>query len=527
LINDAGPPEASSAGRTTAPEIGKRRLGRLDWPQPTWSWLLIVGLLSRVAVVAWGDWCAHMGPPRSLLRHDQTVAAPNLGYNVRHMTALKAEARRWIQPWYRWDALWYAEVSQAGYNYDPDRQCSTAFLPLLPLVMAAGATLGLDRYWTGFLATNVAFAAGLACFGRAVLRATGDRATAWRACLLLTAYPFAFFYSAPYQESLGFALTAAALLAWLAQRPLAAAVSLALASLARLTTVAMCLALAAEWVNDRIHRRPARSVAWLVALAGGVGFGLFCSYLGVRFGDPLAHLRAHASWGRQPASIGNVGQTLTALVTRASESAPFAAASVAILVWTCRRPAVAALAWLRDWIVGQSPPTRTAPGRPDRPARRRAGRRALERTSRRLAAEAPPSGEAAPEETRGWLGALLDVVALACVVAALGIAIPGSPMSQIFNMTNSVASVFFLGLGVHAWWRRGPFWGCLVLVPVLQGMATGSVFSMNRIVLASFPAFLDLAELLRPRLMFAAWMLASIFAQGVLIDWFVNWRFLS
>jgi hypothetical protein len=126
--------------------------------------------------------------------------------------------------------------------------------------------------------------------------------------------------------------------------------------------------------------------------------------------------------------------------------------------------------------------------------------------------------------TEPWLGTVLDIVALAIILGAIGIAIPGSSPRAVVIITDCLANVLFLGLGVHAWWRRGPFWGCLVLVPLLQVMATGSPLSMNRVVLASFPAFLELAELLRPRLMFTAWMAASIYAQVILIDWFVNWR---
>ena len=168
-------------------------------------------------------------------------------------------------------------MSQAGYDYDPQRPSSTAFLPLLPMLMAAGTRVGLDRYWVGLMAVNLAFAVGLACFGRAVLRTTGDCGTTWRSCLLLTAYPYALYFSAPYQESLGFALITAAILAWSVQRPIAASISLSLSSLARLTTAAMCLGLVAEWLDDKVHRRPPRNSAWLVALSGGLGFGLFCA----------------------------------------------------------------------------------------------------------------------------------------------------------------------------------------------------------------------------------------------------------
>ena len=236
------------------------------WPQPSWPALLTLGLLTRVAVLMWGVHCAHSGPPPGLIRDESAVATGNVGYNSRHLNALAAPGRKWVKPWYRWDAIWYAEISAFGYVFDPRAQSSTGFLPLLPMVMAAAARLGLDRYWAGLLVPNLAFAVGLAAFGKAALRVTGDRGTTWRACLLAVAYPYSFFFSAPYQESLGFALTAAAILAWLARRPIAAAAYLAWASLARLTTLAMTLGLVAEWFDDLAHRRPARHSAWLVAL---------------------------------------------------------------------------------------------------------------------------------------------------------------------------------------------------------------------------------------------------------------------
>jgi Gpi18-like mannosyltransferase len=141
---------------------------------------------------------------------------PVHGHNLermydRHFARLQAGPGRLIEPWYHWDAVWYAEISCEGYSYTPGRMSSVAFLPLLPLLMAGAGTLGLDRYWVGLIVPNVAFACGLACFARVAATVTGDRATAVRACVLLAAYPWSFFDSAPYEDSFGFALSAAAL----------------------------------------------------------------------------------------------------------------------------------------------------------------------------------------------------------------------------------------------------------------------------------------------------------------------------
>jgi hypothetical protein len=380
-------------------------------PPATWAVLFAFGLGTRVVIVLLGCLLARPSHPPWL---DARDPSGNPTVNTTYLDASSAGGRRWIAPWYRWDGLWYAEICERGYSYEPGKQSSVAFLPLLPLLMSAGATVGLDPYWVGLVLPNLAFAAGLAFFGRAVLRFTGDAGVAWRAAVLVVAYPWSFFFSAPYQESLGFALTAAALCAWLARRPFWAALCLAGASAARLTAAAFSVALLAEWVNDVIRRRPARHAAWLVALAGAVGFGLFSLYLYGRFGDPFLYLRSHQAggWDRQPPSLANMVRCLLAVP----------------LGWVGPQ-------WIPDYCV----------------------------------------------------------------------------------------MLLVLGLGVRTWWKRGPFWGCLVLVPVLQAMASGTILSMGRIALAAYPVTIEVAALLGRPTLFLGCVILCVALQVLLISLYVNW----
>jgi hypothetical protein len=266
----------------------------------------------------------------------------------------------------------------------------------------------------GLVLPNLAFSAGLAFFGRAVLRLSGDAGLAWRAAVLVVAYPWSFFFSAPYQESLAFALTAAAICAWLSRRPLWSALSFAGASAARLTAAALSVALLAEWANDVIRRRPARHAAWFVALAGGLGLGAFSLYLYWRFGDPWLAVSSHQAWGRHSPSLANVVRCLVS-VPHGFQGPP----------------------WLPDYCM----------------------------------------------------------------------------------------MLLVLGLGIRTWWKRGPFWGCLVLVPVLQAMASGSVGSMGRIALGAYPVTIEVAELLGRRTLFTACVILCLALQVLLIDLYVNWYF--
>jgi hypothetical protein len=66
-------------------------------------------------------------------------------------------------------------------------------MPLLPLLIRTGMSVGLDRYWLGLVIPNLAFVAGLGLFGRCVFRVTEEAATVWHACILLVVFPTSFY----------------------------------------------------------------------------------------------------------------------------------------------------------------------------------------------------------------------------------------------------------------------------------------------------------------------------------------------
>ena len=71
---------------------------------------------------------------------------------------------------------------------------------------------------------------------------------------------------------------------------------------------------------------------------------------------------------------------------------------------------------------------------------------------------------------------------------------------------DNLTLLVFAGLGIYTWVRYGPFWGSLVLLPLALAASTGSVNSMKRLVLASFPVFYPLGDWLTRRWAFAVWL---------------------
>jgi len=175
-----------------------------------------------------------------------------------------------LNGWQKKDALWYLSIAQGGYTYSPHAQSSVNFFPLYPLLIRliqplVGLIAWRDSYLvSGMLISWVTFAA--ACV--ALYRLTADRfgqTPATGVILLLAAYPFSFYYGAPYTESLYLLLAVLAFLAierrwwWLA------GVVALLAGAERppglLLGLCVALAYALDWRRTR-HPRAATSCRW-------------------------------------------------------------------------------------------------------------------------------------------------------------------------------------------------------------------------------------------------------------------------
>lgn len=230
----------------------------------------------------------------------------------------------------RFDAGWYGDIALDGYHWDNQfqRQRNIAFFPALPLLMRPiGIVLGMnDRtatwehrmlraLWGGVVVSLAAFLWGLWYLVRVGEDLVGPE-RAGNAALLLAAYPFSFFYSAPYTESL-FLLGAVG--AWYHFRRdqwIAASLLGLLAGLSRPNGCFMSvplgiLALQHAWTmasarGGTIDAATVRAAATrlVVAAMPGIGMLLFTTYLYHLSGVWFAWARSHEAWGRTYHGLG-------------------------------------------------------------------------------------------------------------------------------------------------------------------------------------------------------------------------------
>jgi len=204
-----------------------------------------------------------------------------------------------------WDSGWYFDIAQRGYYWTPSGQSSLAFFPLYPMLMRAVAWPfgGSDRaLWTaGIVLSYACLFLGLAVLHRLTARTFGDRETARRTVLYVAVFPFAYFFTQVYTESLFLLTTVSAVAAAVASRWGWAGLFGALAALTRPNgiLIAVPLGMLALSGRPRIAELARRAAA--LALVP-IGFGAFCAFAYRLSGDPLGWLRAQAQWGY---TVGN------------------------------------------------------------------------------------------------------------------------------------------------------------------------------------------------------------------------------
>ena len=218
---------------------------------------------------------------------------------------LPFESTKLAETFAAWDSGWYFDIAQRGYYWSPSGQSSLAFFPLYPMLMRALAWPfgGSDRaLWTAGIALSYAcLFLGLTVLHRLSETTLGDREAARRTVLYVAVFPFAYFFTQVYTESLFLLTSVSAVAAAAASRWGWAGLLGALAALTRPNgvLVAVPLGLLALAGRPRLTELARRAAA--LALVP-LGLAAFCAFSWRLSGDPLGWLHAQARWGY---TVGN------------------------------------------------------------------------------------------------------------------------------------------------------------------------------------------------------------------------------
>jgi hypothetical protein len=209
--------------------------------------------------------------------------------------------------WQRWDACWYTKI--ATYGYVGGDANGVAFWPLFPLAIAPiGAILGNAMALAGLIVSGIAYVAAMVGLERLVTR-DFDREIAVRTVVLISIFPTAFFFFAPFTESLFLALAVWCIVAARERSWWLAALMGLLASLTRVQGLFLVLPAAWEalswWRSDgRWQARSGPAAAGPLgrlaapAVAAGAplgGFFGFVAYTSVVVGQST--LDSQDAWG--------------------------------------------------------------------------------------------------------------------------------------------------------------------------------------------------------------------------------------
>jgi hypothetical protein len=228
----------------------------------------------------------------------------------------------------RWDSAWYFGIATEGYrmvSQNPRQQENVVFFPAFPMLMRMGGRLlggtSLAYVAAGSLVAFGAFFSGLLYLFRLARDLLDSDDAARYAVWLLAAYPFAWFFSAMYTESL-FLLGAAGAFYHFRRRDwLKAGAWGLLVGLTRPNGCFLSIPLAIvaiapwlpSWIVARNYRAPSdgRDLRQLVpALASaampGIGVLLYSAFIWNLTGHPLTWASGHAAWGREYTGLATV-----------------------------------------------------------------------------------------------------------------------------------------------------------------------------------------------------------------------------
>jgi hypothetical protein len=206
-----------------------------------------------------------------------------------------------LQMWVRWDAGHYLRLAEVGYRRGtppPDDPLFIVFFPGYPLVVRVVGYVVRDLVASGLL-VSLAASIGAAYLLYRLVRLDAGHDEAWRAVLLLLAFPTAYFLAAPYTESLFLFAVLASVYAARTGGWLRASLAGMAATSTRVAGVSLLPALAFEAISSPA-RWPTRvrRLGWVAAASAGL-----LAYLGINwvvYDDPFWFLEVQRShWSQE------------------------------------------------------------------------------------------------------------------------------------------------------------------------------------------------------------------------------------
>ena len=203
-----------------------------------------------------------------------------------------------LASWNHWDAANYVRIAQFGYQTPYD----VAFFPLFPLLITAFAhILGSWSYLlVGTTISNAALLGALFVIYQLAVEAGGEQ-VAQRTLLYLCIFPTAFYFFAPYNESLFLLLTASTFLAMRQQRWWLAGLLGLLAALTRSAGILLVVPYMVElWTTRESITASRQNMLFRVLpiLLIPLGTALYAIYCWHISGNPLDFIAVQSHWGR-------------------------------------------------------------------------------------------------------------------------------------------------------------------------------------------------------------------------------------
>jgi hypothetical protein len=204
-----------------------------------------------------------------------------------------------LDGWARWDSAWYKHIAEHGYLDVAARaegQKNIVFFPLYPLVIRGFNIVLHNSFLSGIVVSNLAFLTGVLLLYQMIQTRYGVE-NANKTILLLSVFPFSFYFSAVYTESIFFLLVIASFYFAGRRQWWLAAVLAMFSGATRLAGVALFPALVLcylEWIQFDL-RKIRLDFLWLALSV--LGPAVYALYLYADFGDPLLFLKAQQAPG--------------------------------------------------------------------------------------------------------------------------------------------------------------------------------------------------------------------------------------